>query len=334
MRRGSPLDEPNRPAADPLIRFSQWMLLISLVVVALYGCGQLAIFTGRIIPQAAMASVRNADYAPWKYLPFEPIRSDIVAEVLRDRGTGEAGLTDQKQGSLGGTAAPKQSLTPGARQGTTQATSSATAPEATSTPAATLTSTPNPTSPSATATPSPTPTPLIAVTASATASATPLATITSSPTPTPVPNSGASSTFWLSSALADPNIYTLVPNQPNGNAREMPFQVTFTTGPLDRGGTLYNDQAVVYLTVVNGRSTPMPTGIILFVNGEPVGSGTLLIPTSATEPTVLSTSFTVSQYGLFPRSRIRMKINVPWGTVLYFDGQWNASRIILPLQFD
>jgi hypothetical protein len=70
---------------DQLREFSQWLLIVPLVMVLLFGCGQLALFTTSTTAYADTRSALEAEYAPWPFLSIRAIRPEIVEEIKLDQ---------------------------------------------------------------------------------------------------------------------------------------------------------------------------------------------------------------------------------------------------------
>jgi hypothetical protein len=315
-----------------LIRFSQWLLLLPLIVLFLFACGQLAILSSRYVPQAAIAASRSADYMPWRYLPFEQVRQGIVAEILKDRGASPDSLSGQLQG-------PAQGIQEAAAKATTTPTPEPTPadgsnPDPSATPGANQEPDPS-ASPTASPTPSPTGAPTNTPTATSTPTPAPSATATVTPSPEPMSSEGSTTTFWLSNTYNSMTFtYRLVPSQPTGERATAGFNASFASDRLGRSGTLRNEQVTAYLVVTNDRPDPVGVALNLVLDFEVVGTGVMFIPGSTTEPTLFSTTFTVSEKQIVSLSHFRLKIGLPLGVALYWDGSANESRIVLPLQFD
>ena len=78
---------PEEEAEDPLLQlreFSQWLLIVPLVMVILFGCGQLAIFTTSEAALANTNSNLSAEYGPWPYLEISGFRGEIIDAIKMD----------------------------------------------------------------------------------------------------------------------------------------------------------------------------------------------------------------------------------------------------------
>jgi cytoskeletal protein RodZ len=339
--------ESTKPqSVDPLIRFSQWLLLLPLIVLFIFACAQLAILSSRYVPPAAIAASRSADYMPWRYLPFKRLNDGIVAEILKDRGLPEEPIRERDRHSSdrdSGTQSTSSAL------GETHEASTEPAPGATVKPTGTATATPTTQSdPNATNTPTASPSPTSSPTQStATATSTSAATETATATPTPTeditptppaasatPGSTDRVTYWLSSETLTNSIHALVPEPPSHDATSGTFLLFFSTGAIGRTGTMRNDLATVELYAENDRASPATISISLGADAKQIGTATLLVPENTLQPALLSTTMQVEALQIYATTILSLNLSVPQGVSVFWDGNWNASRIILPMQLD
>lgn len=164
--RGDSLQSPENQDEDRTKRrragFLAWLLMVLLSCLLLFTCAQLAGLHG--YPDAGdveISSMLEADYGPWGFTTFGPIRPDILIAILQDleiAGAVGPSLSDECliPGRCG-PEAPPPTGTPSATSVTPTSTPTLT-PTATSSPTATIVPSPTLTAtPPPTATPTPTP---------------------------------------------------------------------------------------------------------------------------------------------------------------------------------
>jgi len=62
----------------------RWLLLVPLILLLLFGCASLGMI-GLSPASADTRSYLNADYAPWDFEVIQPIREEIIEEILTDQ---------------------------------------------------------------------------------------------------------------------------------------------------------------------------------------------------------------------------------------------------------
>lgn len=77
--------DPEESPVDQLRGFAQWLLIVPFVMLLLFGCGQLAIFTSTRMAEADTLSSLSAEYGPWSYLPIRAFRSELIEELQSGR---------------------------------------------------------------------------------------------------------------------------------------------------------------------------------------------------------------------------------------------------------
>lgn len=81
-RNQVPLQEES--SLEQLRTFSQWLLVVPVVMFLLFGCGQLAVIIHANIQFQISESSISAQYGPWQYLSVGPVRSDIIGQIQID----------------------------------------------------------------------------------------------------------------------------------------------------------------------------------------------------------------------------------------------------------
>jgi len=210
LREQIPEEEEQRDALTQLREFSQWLLVVPLVIILLFGCGQLGLFTTSKVAYADTSSSLDAEYGPWPFLAVRAIRPEIVAEIKLDQE--DTSQSDQvfndplaynSEWLEGGPAAvivvalaPTDEPIPAASLplDTSEPASSTALPE--NTEAVTSTSGPSTTAPQtlSTSLPGSTNTAAVAATAVSTSSSTPDPTATLDPTATTTPTTAPTAT--------------------------------------------------------------------------------------------------------------------------------------------
>jgi hypothetical protein len=76
--------EKEEESRQQLREFAQWLLIVPLIMMVLFGCGQLAIFTTSEAALADTQSRLTAEYGQWPYVQVKGIRGEIVEEIKKD----------------------------------------------------------------------------------------------------------------------------------------------------------------------------------------------------------------------------------------------------------
>jgi hypothetical protein len=84
LREGIPLEVEHEDPHAQLREFSQLLLVFPFVMLIIFGCSQLALFTTTTPALAESSSSLFAEYAPWPYIPITGLRSGIVDEIRFD----------------------------------------------------------------------------------------------------------------------------------------------------------------------------------------------------------------------------------------------------------
>lgn len=85
MREQIPEQEEQKNALDQLREFSQWLLIVPIVIILLFGCGQLGLFTTSKVAYADTSSALDAEYGPWPFLAVHAVRPEIIEEIQLDQ---------------------------------------------------------------------------------------------------------------------------------------------------------------------------------------------------------------------------------------------------------
>lgn len=335
-----PISPDSKKPDDSLRAFSQWLLLIPLVIFILFLCGQLSILTGKRIANASTGSKLSAEYEPWYSVFIRPINPEIVEEVISDR---------TQEAQVGNTEGPGETSGQPWVDPTSQPTLVAAANPTviallTSQPtgaSATLTSVRQPTNtpvvpaPSATTLISPTPAPTATVLFSPTPAHTstipaPTQPAASTATQSPPSDSGTA-TYWLSSSRQS-NLYQLVQAKPNGVDGSGGISVIFTTDPFSSGTKLKGGKVNLYFYAQNLQDHNMEIGFFISIGpgiDRTLGGGTSSIPANTTTPTLFTRSFSILAYEFSEGETLQLRF-FPGVTSIHWDGPWNDARIILP----
>ncbi|MCD4672870.1 MAG: hypothetical protein K8R77_09420 [Anaerolineaceae bacterium] len=253
-----------------LKNLSRWIVLVPIVLLVLFACGQLALVSATSPAVQGPLTKMQANYHLWDFIEFQPVQSAIFAEIQKDRSRYPYG------------APPSMVLLPGEVWPTQQAlsTSNPNTPMPTeqntptlpatpiSQPSATMAITPSATRPlvifiPATSTDPPPPpnTPTATASATATATATSTATSTSTSTPTKTPTSPG-----LNLGPPDSS-YSSIPN-----GSEIIIDLEAETGsPLDTSSPDGNYDLVFYERINFGSQIAFDH-VILQVGTGPSGS--------------------------------------------------------------
>jgi len=89
LREGIPPEVQEEDSLEQLREFSQWLLVVPLIMVIIFGCGQLALFTTTAAALAESPSSLVAEYGPWSYVPIRGISGEIVNAIRQDIGRDE-----------------------------------------------------------------------------------------------------------------------------------------------------------------------------------------------------------------------------------------------------
>jgi hypothetical protein len=84
LREGLPPEVEEEDSLEQLREFSQWLLVVPLIMVILLGCGQLALFTTSEVALAHTSSALSAEYGPWSNLEIRGFRGGIIEEIKLD----------------------------------------------------------------------------------------------------------------------------------------------------------------------------------------------------------------------------------------------------------
>lgn len=81
-RNSFPFQEQS--SLEQLRTFSQWLLMVPVVMFLLFGCGQLALIIHANIQFQISESSLSAQYGPWEYLSVGRVGSDIIEQIRID----------------------------------------------------------------------------------------------------------------------------------------------------------------------------------------------------------------------------------------------------------
>lgn len=316
---------PKKPD-ESLRAFSQWLLLVPLVIFLLFLCGQLSLLTGKRIASASTESKLSAEYEPWYSIFIRPISPEIAEEAISDRTleAGGAGGPDETSGQPWVDPTSQLALTSVAAPALATSPTSAVGGAGVSTQPGQPTDTPIVPAPSATAFLSPTPT-------QTSTSPPPTQPATSTPTQPPPPGTGQS-TYWLSSDR-DFNLYRLTREKPNGAAASGGINIIFSTGPLSSGTKLKSGTVTLNFYAQNSNDKKAEIGF--FISPGPgskraLGGDSISIPANTVSPTLFSKSFSMVAYEFAEGETLQLHIS-PGLASVHWDGPWNDARIELPL---
>jgi hypothetical protein len=345
-KKTSPTDYQSQ--VDRLRAFSQWLLIIPLVMLILFACGQLGILTSRKIAQASTLTDRKAKYEPWPYALIHSINPEIIADLLHDNpdmdgaDSGSPESSEWDSSWLDATPLPTYialveptSTSPVTPTHTSQASPTCTlsqeqtpTPTNTTTQALQLTATATATSPPPTATAVLTPT----STKTITAQDVPTQTASPSPTSSNPPGSPTGTTLWLSSTSFG-DLYTLIEYQPGGPSASNPGPTRFQSNPFNSGDVLTGGTSTIYLYATNPLAVTTEIGIIVsagIYQMNFLGGTTITIPANTTTPTLFSRTFPIFGHSFYQNERLVLQLITDWQTTSYWDGEWNAARLVLP----
>jgi len=138
-------------------------------------------------------------------------------------------------------------------------------------------------------------------------------------------------TFWMTSTSAFGG-HKLVRSQPNGSAQSGLAYLEFRTDPFAETTSIQNGQITVYFYATNSSDNPGQIGLFLKPSfGMPaIGGGEKDIPANTTDPTLFSTAFRTIAYEFLEGNRLVLVFATGPTTKIYWDGEWNASRLIIP----
>jgi hypothetical protein len=323
---------------------SQWLMIIPFVMLILFSCGQIGILTSRKIAEANTQSNMEADYGPWSYVLIHSVKPEIIEEIVRDRppDEGEGGSIPYRSENEGVWINPPTNPTiivdilpsntvPPASPDSYPSTPSNTPNQGrppTQTPTATATyESPIP----STSTVSPSTEPTIKTPASTfTVPPPPPITFTPTPTKTQKTPSGDNVTFWLTSAGSGAP-FKLITTQPNGTAKHGNVFLTFKSDPLPETTSLSSGNTKVYFYATNSLDQSMPVGIFIKPTyGFPLGGGNVSIPANSTTPTLFSLNISTMGYNFPQSASLELTFSTGIQVSIYFDGEWNDSRLIVP----
>jgi len=138
-------------------------------------------------------------------------------------------------------------------------------------------------------------------------------------------------TFWMTSTSAFGG-HKLVRSQPNGSARSGFAYLEFRTDPFAEATSIQSGQITVYFYATNSSDKPGQVGLILKPSSgvHAIGGGEKDIPANTTDPTLFSTTFRTYEYEFSVGNRLVLIFATGATTKIYWDGEWNATRIIVP----
>jgi len=314
---------------ERLRTLSQWLMIIPVVMLVLFSCGQIGILTSRKIAEANTQSNMEADYGPWSYVLIHPVKPEIIEEIVRDKPFegGEGGALpyrSENEGSwINPPASPTMTVellpsnTPPPTSPATHPSTASNTPNQGQTPAQTPTATPTYQSP-------------IPSTSTVSPSTEPPITFTPTPTKTQKPPSGDNVTFWLTTAASGAP-FKLVTIQPNGTAKQGNVFLTFKSDPFTEVTSLSGGNSRVYFYATNSWNQNTPVGIFIKpTSGTPLGGGNVTIPANTTTPTLFSLNFSILRYNFPQGSSLELTFSTGIQVSIHFDGEWNDSRLILP----
>jgi hypothetical protein len=328
-----PSTTDSQPQLERLLVLSKWLLIIPVVMLLLFSCGQIGILTSRKIAKANTQTNMEADYGPWSYVLVYSLKPEIIEEIIRDKP-----MEDGEGGTIPGTSEGDMSWVD-------------TNPNATSIPDLNPTSIPTalrdhqPT-PSDTPqqTPSPLPTQITAIPTTAptntlvdnpptpTQPPTEIPPLTATPSPTSPP-SMEPVTFWMSGE-GSLGRYKLVTSQPNGPARQRNISAIFTTDPFADNAFIESGQTTIYFFATNSSDQSITVGIILEAGlgkrSFPIGGTEMTIPPNTTTPTLLKKTFSTLGYHLSSNNTLRLSVLGGIHVTIYWDGEWNDSHLVVP----
>lgn len=89
LREGIPPEVQEEGSLDQLREFSQWLLIVPLIMLIIFGCGQLALVTTPAAAVTESGSSLTAEYGPWSYVPIRSVSGEIVNAIRLDLGRDE-----------------------------------------------------------------------------------------------------------------------------------------------------------------------------------------------------------------------------------------------------
>jgi hypothetical protein len=84
LRANIPLEVEHEDPHAQLREFSQLLLVFPFVMLIIFGCSQLALFTSTTPAMAEAHSSLFAEYGPWPYIPITGLRSGIIDDIRSD----------------------------------------------------------------------------------------------------------------------------------------------------------------------------------------------------------------------------------------------------------
>ena len=326
---------------ERLRTLSQWLMIIPVVMLVLFSCGQIGILTSRKIAEANTQSNMEADYGPWSYVFIHAIKPEIIEEIVRDKPVdeGEGGSIPYRSDHEGPwinppttsttivDVLPSITLPPGSSDSHPSTPSKTPGQVITPTQTSIAIATyENPIPPTSTVPPSSQP-PIQPPTSTFTNVPPP---ITFTPTKTPKPPSVEHVTFWLTGATSGPAL-KLVTTQPNGTAKHGNTMLTFKSDPITEASSLSRGTTTVYFYATNSWDQAMTVGMYIKPTaGFPLGGGNTSIPANTTTPTLFSLTLSTMRYTFTQGDSLELTISTGIQVSIYFDGEWNDSRLILP----
>ena len=158
-----------------------------------------------------------------------------------------------------------------------------------------------------------------------TPSATPTPTATITPTP-------LAHRYWFHNETV-PLTYMMYPVPSSGTATSAAALITFYSEPFSAAQTLESGFSTVYIQVTTGVSgCNLP--VTLWAGSTEIGNGTISIPDMITQPEIFFTSFPGSEYFFYDGERISVQVDPCVGTTVYWDGEYDIPRVVLPNVLD
>jgi hypothetical protein len=323
---------------ERLRALSQWLLIFPIVMLILFSCGQIGILTSSKIAESTIQTNMEANYEPWSYVLIHPIRQDIVDEIIHDKPKEEGEIREIPSTIEGNTSwadsTPNVTAFPPAEPTTTPTVQGSHQTLPTDTPQQNPSPLPTrtPTQIIATSTTVP-PTAPVDHSPTPTNTTTEIPTTTVPPSPSNSPSSTETITFWMSGE-SPIRRYKLVTSQPNGPPRQVDMSVTFTTDPFADGSSIEAGTSSIYFFATNPSDQSMTMGIMLEA-GEghrsfPIGGTEMTIPPNTTSPTFFEKSFPTIGYNLATNGILKLTMVGGVHVTIYWDGEWNDSRLVVP----
>jgi hypothetical protein len=80
LRENIPLEVEHEDPHAQLREFSQLLLVFPFVMLIIFGCSQMALFTSTTPVMAESTSSLVAEYSAWTYIPITGFRSELIDE--------------------------------------------------------------------------------------------------------------------------------------------------------------------------------------------------------------------------------------------------------------